>query len=259
MPRNRRNAFIPHTVPIYQSRGAYNRCEGSGTSDLEGGWIVSPQMEPTMIKLKVLSSVAAIVLVLPIAAPSASFAQHFKGGRGGVAIGGGGAPAARFSGGASAARFSGGGAPMAHFSGGASAGPVARFNSGAPAARFSGVSTGAPMARYSGTGVTRYSGGYGGGWNSGYRHRRGGGFIPGAVAGAVIGGALASSYAYYGGPGYYAYGYDDPDYYDDAAVVAAVPAPVDDDAVAYCMQTYQSYDPASGTYLGYDGLRHPCP
>jgi hypothetical protein len=25
------------------------------------------------------------------------------------------------------------------------------------------------------------------------------------------------------------------------------------------MQTYQSYDPASGTYLGYDGLRHPCP
>jgi BA14K-like protein len=196
-----------------------------------------------MIKLKVLSTVAAIALALPIAAPSGSFAQHFKGGRGGVAVGGGGAPAARFSGGA---------APMAHYSGpGASS-----------MARYSGVTTGgAPVARYSGAGptVTRYSGGYGGGWNGGYRHRRGGGFIPGAVAGAVIGGALASSYAYYGGPGYYAYGYDDPDYYDDAAVVAAVPAPVDDDAVAYCMQTYQSYDPASGTYLGYDGLRHPCP
>jgi hypothetical protein len=32
-----------------------------------------------------------------------------------------------------------------------------------------------------------------------------------------------------------------------------------DDAVAYCMSRFQSYDPDSGTYLGYDGLRHPCP
>jgi hypothetical protein len=31
------------------------------------------------------------------------------------------------------------------------------------------------------------------------------------------------------------------------------------DATAYCMQRYRSYDPASGTYLGYDGERHPCP
>ncbi len=205
-----------------------------------------------MIKLKVLSTVAAIALVLPVAAPSASFAQQFKGGKGHVAIGGGGAPAARFS---------GGGAPMARFSGGASAGPVARFNSGAPAARFGGVSTGgAPVARYGGTGVTRYSGGYGGGWQGGHRYRRGGGgYFPGAVAGAVIGGALASSYAYYGGSGYYGSDYYDDGYYDDGAVVAVAPAPVGDDAVAYCMQTYQSYDPASGTYLGFDGLRHPCP
>jgi len=188
-----------------------------------------------MINLKVLSTAAAIALVLPIAAPSVSFAQHFKGGKGGVAVGGGGgAPAARFSGG-------GGGAPMA---------------------RYSGVSTGgAPVARYSGTGVTRYSGGYSGGWNSGYRYRhRGGGFFPAAVAGAVVGGALASSYPYYGGSDYYDYGYyDDPYYYGDTTVVAAVPAPVGDDAVAYCIQTYRSYDLASGTYLGFDGLRHPCP
>src|SRR5665213_2159182 len=27
---------------------------------------------------------------------------------------------------------------------------------------------------------------------------------------------------------------------------------------AYCAQRYKSWDPASGTYLGYDGLRHPC-
>jgi hypothetical protein len=30
-------------------------------------------------------------------------------------------------------------------------------------------------------------------------------------------------------------------------------------AVAYCSQRFRSYDPASGTYLGYDGYRHPCP
>ena len=31
------------------------------------------------------------------------------------------------------------------------------------------------------------------------------------------------------------------------------------DEIAYCMQLFRSYDPASGTYLGYDGYRHPCP
>lgn len=30
-------------------------------------------------------------------------------------------------------------------------------------------------------------------------------------------------------------------------------------AVDYCMRRYRSYDPRSGTYLGYDGYRHPCP
>jgi BA14K-like protein len=25
-----------------------------------------------------------------------------------------------------------------------------------------------------------------------------------------------------------------------------------------CSQRYRSYDPASGTFLGYDGVRHPC-
>lgn len=40
----------------------------------------------------------------------------------------------------------------------------------------------------------------------------------------------------------------------------AVPAaPIAEDAVAYCMQRFKSYDPRSGTYLGYDGARHPCP
>jgi hypothetical protein len=28
---------------------------------------------------------------------------------------------------------------------------------------------------------------------------------------------------------------------------------------SYCVSRFKSYDPASGTYLGYDGQRHPCP
>lgn len=30
-------------------------------------------------------------------------------------------------------------------------------------------------------------------------------------------------------------------------------------ADSYCAQRYRSYDPGSGTYLGYDGEQHPCP
>ena len=30
-------------------------------------------------------------------------------------------------------------------------------------------------------------------------------------------------------------------------------------ANAYCEQKYKSFDPESGTYLGNDGQRHPCP
>lgn len=52
--------------------------------------------------------------------------------------------------------------------------------------------------------------------------------LGGLAAGAVIGGAIANSQARA-------------------------------DGAAYCSQRYKSYDPASGTYLGYDGDRHPCP
>ena len=56
------------------------------------------------------------------------------------------------------------------------------------------------------------------------------------------------------------YGYDDYAYgdgYDDAYVAAPAYGGGGDDA--YCAQRFRSYDPGSGTYLGYDGLRHPCP
>lgn len=44
-----------------------------------------------------------------------------------------------------------------------------------------------------------------------------------------------------------------------AAAGAAAANSGNNDAVSYCMQRFRSYDPRSGTYLGYDGLRHPCP
>jgi len=89
----------------------------------------------------------------------------------------------------------------------------------------------------------------------GWGHGRGWGW-GGFAAGAIIGGALASR-PYYSG--YYGYG---PTYYYEP-YYAPPPPPAyysgGGDDVAYCMQRFKSYDPRSGTYLGYDGRRHPCP
>jgi hypothetical protein len=75
-------------------------------------------------------------------------------------------------------------------------------------------------------------------------HRGGGGAVIGGIAaGMLLGGIIASSPYYHGGPYYYGgptYRYGPPDW------------------EAYCFSRYRSFDPYSGTYLGYDGLRHPC-
>jgi len=82
-----------------------------------------------------------------------------------------------------------------------------------------------------------------------YRHGFGGAAVGLGIAGALIGGAIIGATQPYG---YYPPGYYGPVY--------VAPAPyVGDDAVSYCMQRFRSYDPYSGTYVGYDGLRHPCP
>jgi hypothetical protein len=85
------------------------------------------------------------------------------------------------------------------------------------------------------------------------------------VAGGLIGGALAAPYyygygPYYGGP--YAY-YPGP-YYPGPYGAAPPPAPAapaysSAGSEDYCAQRFRSYDPSTGTYLGYDGQRHPCP
>jgi hypothetical protein len=88
-----------------------------------------------------------------------------------------------------------------------------------------------------------------------WRGRGGAAIGAGIVAGALLGAGVAASRPYYG-PGPYYYG---PGYYAPPPPVVYAPAPVYGDPIAYCMQRFRSYDPASGTYLGYDGYRHPCP
>ena len=178
------------------------------------------------MSIRVLSTAAAIALMAAIAAPTASLAQI---------------PPGSGPGAVSHAPGTGGGGP--HFGGGGGGGPRGGIGGGGGGPRFSGGG----------------GGGWRGGYGGGYRHGGGGGIIPGAIAGAIIGGAIATApYGYYGGPGYAAPGYYGDQYYDDDAPVVVAPAP-GGDAVAYCMQTYRSYDPRSGTYLGFDGYRHPCP
>jgi hypothetical protein len=93
-----------------------------------------------------------------------------------------------------------------------------------------------------------YGGRYGYGYGYGYG-RRGWGYGAGAAvaAGALAGGAVAG------------YPYDYGNTYGAAPVYAEPEQTGSVDNTAYCMQRFQSYDPQSGTYLGYDGLRHPCP
>ncbi|MGE3149957.1 MAG: BA14K family protein [Pseudorhodoplanes sp.] len=43
-----------------------------------------------------------------------------------------------------------------------------------------------------------------------------------------------------------------------AGATAPQPAPGGQAWIDYCFSKYRSFDPASGTYLGYDGLRHYC-
>ena len=137
------------------------------------------------------------------------------------------------------------------FAGAASAGPI-----GAPLSQ-DGAS---PLVQ-----TVQWRGGHRG-WGGGHGWGGGWGGGAGLAAGAIIGGAIAASRPYgydYGyAPGYYGYGptYSyDPGYsdygYAPGGYVEAAPG----GDVAYCQQRFRSYDPASGTYLGYDGYRHPCP
>ncbi|MFK4386192.1 BA14K family protein [Bradyrhizobium sp. USDA 223] len=85
----------------------------------------------------------------------------------------------------------------------------------------------------SGVEQVQYRHWHGHGHRYGHRHHHrhygtGAAVLGGLAAGAIIGGAIANSQA-------------------------------QSNAASYCAQRYRSDDPASGTYLGRDGLRHSCP
>lgn len=73
----------------------------------------------------------------------------------------------------------------------------------------------------------------------------GAGVAAGLMTGLIIGGLIAAPHYYEELPYPYYRGYYAP----------PVGAP---DWQAYCFSRYRSFDPLSGTYLGYDGRRHYC-
>lgn len=83
---------------------------------------------------------------------------------------------------------------------------------------------------------------------------RGGAVAAGVLGGLIVGGIIASHsrHYYYGYPPYGYYAPYPPPY----AYYRPYPGGA---GVAYCLRRFRSYDPVSMTYLGYDGLRHPCP
>lgn len=107
--------------------------------------------------------------------------------------------------------------------------PGARYRP-PPPGRYYGRRYG-PPPRYYGRPYARPGYYYGPGYNAGAAAAAG---AAGLAAGALIGGAIASQQQ------------------------AAPAVPGDADWIAYCSSKYRSFDPASGTYLGYDGRRYVC-
>lgn len=80
------------------------------------------------------------------------------------------------------------------------------------------------------------------GWGGCNNNNAGAAAAAGLVGGLILGAAAASAANQARQPQvYYAPG----------------PA-ADPNWISYCSAKYRSFDPRTGTYLGYDGLRHPC-
>ena len=171
---------------------------------------------------------------------------QMHGGRGGGGGIGGGGGFSRGGGGGGGAGLTRGGGPG--FGGGAAMSRGPSFSGGAAMNRSGGpgFSRGAAINRGGNwTGNRVISGGNWDGrrfsdWRGRHRFR-------------------GSRFAFGFAPGFYDYGYPyDYSYYDDYAYGDDYGA-VSPDGDSSCQARFRSYDPSTGTYLGYDGLRHPCP
>jgi BA14K-like protein len=172
------------------------------------------------------------------------------------------------------------GGHVAGHMGGPRMGSAPHMQSGGAQANFAGRGNGQQFARGNQHFAARGVNGGGGFRDRGFG--RDAGFAVGAAAAGVATGAAlaAGGYGYGYSDPYYGdnYAYDDSGYYGDSyaydngasfdaglpLVTFNQPAQVEQGPMAatgdasYCAQRYRSYDPASGTYLGYDGMRHPC-
>lgn len=114
-------------------------------------------------------------------------------------------------------------------------------------------------------------GGYHNGYHNGYYNRTGDLLAAGALglaAGVIVGGIAAAN----SGPAYYAPVYREPVvrprpyrgyYVAEPRAVYARPAyasiePWSPGWYRYCESRYRSFDPRTGTFMGYDGVRHFC-
>ena len=86
------------------------------------------------------------------------------------------------------------------------------------------------------------------GWH-GHRHRGGWGRGWGWGAGAAAAGLLLTA-PYWANDGY---AYDRSEDYDDEYAESS------GGGYARCEATFRSFDPGTGTYVGYDGVRRTCP
>jgi BA14K-like protein len=80
---------------------------------------------------------------------------------------------------------------------------------------------------------------YGNNWN----HDNNGAAVAAGIAGLAVGAIVGSAAANSSGPTYYSSG---------------APQPWSPAWYQYCQNKYRSFDPGSGTFLGYDGQRHFC-
>lgn len=95
-----------------------------------------------------------------------------------------------------------------------------------------------------------------GGWGHHHYYRGGSGGsaaaagIIGFATGAIVGSALSQP-RYYAPP-------PPPVYYQPQPVYYGAPAPWTPAWYSYCSSKYRSFNPSTGTFLGYDGRYHFC-
>jgi hypothetical protein len=135
---------------------------------------------------------------------------------------------------------------------------------------------GPPVAKYGyNSGYKKgYGQGYGKGWNQGYNKGSskgggnwGNGFATGAILGLGVGVIAASPKPYYAPPPPRVYYAPPPVIYAPPPPVVYAPPPPPpvyygrawtEAHVEWCITRYRSYNPATNTFVGYDGYVHQC-